>query len=329
MPVYLFFGEEEYLLDKELKSLKKDVLGSNVSELNYMKHDNPNGKTIQEILLSNPMLFGPTMHIIKFNKTLLGAKKGAVSDEELEKVIEKMSLVNPNVHVVFTCQLEHNPEKKPDKRKKIYKAFTKLGTVKEFAPQFKTYENAKFIPIIQKIGKEKGITLTDEAIICLVETVGVYLIDIDSQLEKLKLYAHPNTKITKDMIAEISVVNEDVFKTVDLILENKTEETLAKILNMLDKTHYLQILAILQTNFLKLLQTKLYSSKYPTSEIARMLGQTDGVVYINQKKIQNVPLNELIRIKQNLSIIEFKLKTGEYKEPMLAFERMLLGGKLC
>ena len=44
------------------------------------------------------MLFGPTMHIIKFNKTLLGAKKGAVSDEELEKVIEKMYSTLPDVN---------------------------------------------------------------------------------------------------------------------------------------------------------------------------------------------------------------------------------------
>ena len=149
MPVYLFFGEEEYLLDKELKSLKKSVLGDNVSALNYMKYDNPNGKELQGILLSNPMLFGPTIHIVKFNKTLLGAKKGAISEDEIEKVIEKMELVNPNVHVVFTCQLGHNPEKKPDKRKKIYKALTKIGTVKEFSLQFKSYENSKFIPIIE------------------------------------------------------------------------------------------------------------------------------------------------------------------------------------
>ena len=329
MPVYLFFGEEEYLLDKEIQNLKKTVLNNEASALNYMKHDNPSGKILQEILLSNPMLFGNTLHIIKFNKTLVANQKGGISEGEIDDVIDKLERVNPNVHVVFTCATGRKNDKKPDQRKKIFKALNKFGTVKNFPVQFQAYNSSKYTPIIQKMAKEKGITITNDAIKCLVETAGVYLMDIDSQLEKLKLLAHPKTSITLDMIKEISIVNEDIFKVVDLIIENKTTEALSKISNMLDKSHYLQILSTFQTNFLKLLQTKVYSDMYPSSEVAKLTGQSDGQVYMTQKKLGNISLKRLIELKQNLSIAEFKLKTGEYEEPILAFERIISGGKLC
>lgn len=329
MPIYLFFGDEEYLLDKEIENLKKTVLNNDVNSLNYARHDNPDGKTVQEILLSNPLLFGNSLHLIKLNKTLLGNKKGAISESEIDNVIEKLDKVNSNVHIVFTCQLEHNPEKRPDKRKKIFKALTKFGTVKEFVPQFRNYETAKFIPIIQKIAKEKDVTITNEGAKLLVETAGVYLIDIDSQLEKLKLLIYPNKNITPDDIKKISIVNEDIFKVIDLITNNMKEEALAKIINILDKSHYLQILSMFQTFFTKFVLVKLHSNKKSTSEIAKLIGMTEGNVFVYQKKLQNITLEKLVQIKQNLSIAEYKLKSGEYQDPMLAFERILFGGKLC
>ena len=41
MPLYFFWGEEDYLIEKEVKTLKKKILGDSFDALNYRTLDNP------------------------------------------------------------------------------------------------------------------------------------------------------------------------------------------------------------------------------------------------------------------------------------------------
>lgn len=328
MPLYLFWGDEDYLIDKEISKLKQSVLKGDINALNYKRYDNPKFQELESILRTTPMLFGDSLHIIKAEKYFLNQKKQHLTDEETAILIKDFELVSDRVHIVFTCQIPKKEDKKPDARKKIYKALDKLGKISQFS-SFRDYEDWKYVPVIQEIAKEKEIDISKDTIKTLVEISGTYLIDIDSQLEKLKLYAYPNKKITTDMVEKISIVNEDVFALVDLMINSNCETFIEKLTNLLEKSHYLEIIALLQTMIQKFVQMKYYSQNMSTYEVASKLGQNPKRAEIDLAKISTISLKKLVQIKQNLTMAEFKLKSGEISDPLLAFEQVMLGGKLC
>lgn len=328
MPLYLFWGDEDYLISKEISKLKKSVLKGDINALNYKRYDNPKFQELESILRTTPMLFGDSLHIIKAEKYFLNQKKQYLTDEETAAIIKDFELVSDRVHIVFTCQIPKKEDKKPDARKKIYKALDKLGKIAQFS-SFRDYEDWKYIPVIKEIAREKEIEIQDNTIKTLVEISGTYLMDIDSQLEKLKLYAYPSKKITTSMIDKVSTVNEDVFALVDLMINCNCETFMEKLSNLLEKSHYLEIMALLQTMIHKLVQLKYYSGTMSSYELASKLGQNPKRVSIDLEKISSISLKELVQIKQNLTMAEFKLKSGEISDPLLAFEQVILGGKLC
>lgn len=324
MPLHFFWGEEDFNIELELNKLKGAVLKNEISPLNYRTLDNPDFAKLDEALRSSPMMFGDVLYIIKINKYFMdGGKKYTLDDKEIEELIRAMENISPSVFVVFLCHVEKGSRKKPDSRKKLYKAVAKFGEIHEFAA-FKPYEDYKIAPWIKTNAKSKGIELSPDATSTLIQISGASLRDLDTQLEKLKLMAHPDVKITKKMVEDITSVNQDIFSLCDLILEKNYETALNEISNLLEKSHYLEVLAFLQTSILKLLQTKLYSKKISGFELAKKLGQHEFVVKKNLEKLSKITLEELIRLKLNLTNSEFKLKTGTISDPILAFELAMI-----
>jgi len=160
----------------------------------------------------------------------------------------------------------------------------------------------------------------------LVQTVGTSLRDISTQLEKLKLFAYPNDVVTVDMINEIVFNNFDIYSLVDEILQKDWARALNTISEILQKEHFLPSLAFIQTAIGNLLKIKIYSKKMSSYELAMKLNQNEFIIKKNLEKLGNVNLDDLIRIKINLSEAEFNLKTGIIKDPICAYELAFLEG---
>ena len=64
-------------------------------------------------------------------------------------------------------------------------------------------------------------------------------------------------------------------------------------------------------------------------DLAVKLNQNEFVVKKNIQKVINIPLEELIRLKINLSHAEYCLKTGKIKEPLNAYELAFLKEDMC
>ena len=75
MPVYLFWGDEDFTLENEIKTIKEEVLkvseGNEVSPLNYRCLDNPDYKSLIDALRSQPMMFGDIVYKIRADKYFL------------------------------------------------------------------------------------------------------------------------------------------------------------------------------------------------------------------------------------------------------------------
>jgi len=112
----------------------------------------------------------------------------------------------------------------------------------------------------------------------------------------------------------------------DLIIEGRNSEAVYLISNMLEKSHYLEILAFLQSSFSKLLITKVYSKTMSSFDIARKTGQNDYAVKKSLEKLNNINIQKLVKIKQNLTQAEYEIKSG-MKEPLLALECAIINTK--
>ena len=124
------------------------------------------------------------------------------------------------------------------------------------------------------------------------------------------------------MVKEVCFLGEDIFLLPDLILKKEYTKALEQITKILQKSHYLEVLGFLQTSFLNLLKTKVFSKTMSSFDISRKTGQHEFVVKKNIEKLKNISEDELLRIKLNLSNAEYLLKSGQI-EPTSAFCRIL------
>lgn len=327
MPVYLFWGDEDFTLENEIKDIKDKVLkisdGNEISPLNYRCLDNPDFKTLIDALRCQPMMFGDVVYKIRADKYFLETtKKFKLDDKQTDEVIKALEMVSERVHIILTCPIDKGDRKKPDSRKKIFKAVQKTGTIKEFTA-FKAYEEYKILPVLKAMVQKAGLKGDSTVLTMIIRQTGPSLRDLNSALDKIKLLIHPDAVITKDVVEKLGGESRNIFLISDLVLEKKFDRALFEISNLLNKSHYLEILAFLQSSFSKLLMTKVYSSSMSSFDIARKTGQNEFVVKKSLEKLQGINTDELVTIKQNLTQAEYEIKSG-IKEPMLAFANTFL-----
>lgn len=328
MPVYLFWGDEDFTLENEIKTVRDEALGLNdssngtmgeISPLNYRCLDNPDFKSFIDALRAQPMMFGNIVYKIRADKYFLeSTKKIKLDDKETDEIIKAFEMVSDRVFIILTYPIDKGDRKKPDSRKKIFKTVQKIGTIKEFSA-FKAYEEYKILPVLKSMVQKAGLKADNNVLTTIIRQTGPSLRDLNTCLEKIKLIIHPNIVITQEAAEQTGGESQNIFAITDLILEKRMSEAIFSISNMLNKSHYLEILAFLQSSFSKLLMTKTYSKTMSSFDIARKTGQNEYAVKKSLEKLQNTGLEELINIKQRLTQAEYEIKSG-LKEPLLALE---------
>lgn len=304
--IYFFYGDEDYNIDLEIKKLKKKLLDKNFASMNFKTVTNPSFPDLISLLRTQPMMFGNLMIVIDcaeyFSKTF--------EDNQLDELSNALEDNIESLCIVFRAVLPRNEGKKVDSRKKIYKIITKYAQSQEF-PTFKTYKIEDISNWINKEAKKHEITLEKDAILALIEQIGNNLRELTKELEKLKLLAYPDTKITKKMVKEICISNEDLFSFADYLLRGNRGKALLEFQKLLDKKHPLEILSALQTMLRKWILIKAKSREISLFEISKLVGQHEFVVKTSLEKMKNTTLKELVSLKQNLTEAEYKIKSGQ------------------
>ena len=327
MPIYFLWGDEDYLIEKRAKEIRNKALKGDVNELNYKTADNPSFPMFSELIRTNAMMFGDLVIQIKCNRYFLETKdKQKLEDNEVKELVDGLNNISDSVHLILICPTPKQDKKKaPDSRKKLYKELIKLTTPEEFKA-YRNYETDKIYPEIKKIADEKKIKINKQEAELLIQTTGASLRDIDNQLEKLKLYAHPKDLITADMIRKVAVNNVDIYAIIDFILSKNQVKAIDGISQLLQKEHYLPILSLFQTTISNLIRTKVYlSNRMSSMDIASRLNSIKFVVEKNIEKLENIDFKELVDLKINLLRAEYELKTGSIKDPITAFELAFMG----
>ena len=304
MAVYFFYGEEDFNIEKEVEKLKKS-LDKNFLQMSFKTYNNPKFVDLIAILRTQPMMFGKMLIIINcldyFSKTF--------EDKEIKQIAEALENNNDNLDIVFFFFLPRGEGKKLDSRKKFFKTLSKYNA-REF-PTIPTYKVADLEDWIKKQGKSKDIKFEQDALTAIISQIGNNLRQIDAELDKLKLFAYPKDLITAQMVKEICISNEDLFAFSDFLMENQKDKALLEYRRLLDKKYPLEILATLQTMLRRWIILKAKAQECTSFELAKLTGMHEYVVKLNLQKLKKTNLKDLVKLKQNLTEAEYKIKSGQ------------------
>ena len=144
----------------------------------------------------------------------------------------------------------------------------------------------------------------------LIENIGNNLRQFDIELDKLKLIAYPQKTITRKMVEDIAISNQDLFNITELLMTNHKDKALLEFKKLTDKKHPLEILAAVQTMLRKWIILKTKSADTSTLELSKLTGMHEFVIKQTISKLKNTSAADLVKLKQNLFEVEYKIKSG-------------------
>lgn len=307
--IYFFYGDEEFNISNKIKEFKSK-LDKDFVEMSYKYFNNPKFPDLISAIKSQPMMFGKMLVEINCLGYLSGKSSDDKSfdDKQFKQLAEALDCSSENVDVVFTAQIPPDSQKKIDKRKKVFKLLSKYNA-QEFN-QIPSYKTAELEGWIKQQAKSKDLKISDEVAGAILFQVGSNLRMLDSELEKLKIYAG-KSPVTKEMIKEICVTNEDLFVFIDYLVEGNKSKALLEYQKLLAKKHPLEILSVLHTLLHGRIQIKAYSAKHSPDEIAKIINMHPFRVKMEIQKLKNISLKDLVKLKKNLTDAEYKIKSGQ------------------
>lgn len=318
MAVYFFYGEEDFNIEQEIEKLKKG-LDKNFLEMSFKTYDNPKFPDLISILRTQPMMFGKMLVVINcldyFSKTF--------DDKEIKQIAEALEENNDNLDIVFVAQLKRDEGKKLDSRKKFFKTLSKYNA-QEFAV-IPTYKTAELEGWIVKQAKAKKLKMDTGAATAMISQIGNNLRQLDTELDKLQLMAYPQNVVTPEMVKEICISNEDLFAFSDYLLEGKKDLALREYRKLLEKKYCMEIVSTLQTMLRRWIILKAKSSECTPMELSRLTGQHEYVVKLTLQKLKKTNLKDLVKLKQNITEAEFKIKSGQAPNAEAEVENAFFG----
>ena len=312
MAVYFFYGEEDFNIEREIEKLKGS-LDKNFLEMSYKVYDNPKYADLISILRTQPMMFGKMLVVIKcleyFTKTF--------EDKEIKEITKALEDNNENLDIVFVAELPRDEGKKLDSRKKLFKLLSKFNS-KEFAT-IPTYKTAELEAWIKKQAQAKKLKISQDALNAIISQIGNNLRQIDKELDKLQIVAYPDNLVTAEMVKENCISNEDLFAFSDYLMLGEKDKALREYRKLLDKKYCLEIVSTLQTMLRRWITLKAKSGE-STFELAKMTGMHEYVVKLTLQKLKKATLKDLVKLKENITDAEYRIKSGQVEKPEMEIE---------
>jgi DNA polymerase-3 subunit delta len=185
-PLYLFIGEETFMIDEALATLREKGLGDGLADfnLNIFYASDCDIQQVVDAVQTLPMMASKRIVILKQAQDL-----SANELETLTPVIE-----NPVDSTIFVLV-----GTKADMRKKFFKLLEAKGEVVKFQRPF---EN-QLTPWVHYIAKKHDKILDDDAVEILKESIGPNLTEINNEMAKLAQYSGDRKKIMVEDIKQV------------------------------------------------------------------------------------------------------------------------------
>lgn len=312
--IYTFYGNEEFLIKKEVDNIIKN---NGISSLNISNYDlsiDPLKNIIDDALTIS--LFDNRKLIIVDNSYIFtGSTIKEEKKDNIDDLVEYFEHINPDCLLIF---IVHN--EKLDERKKIVKTLKKIATVKSFTKVNSPNEYVK------ELLKDYNITLVN--IQLLIDRVGTDLGVLEQEINKIKIYKNDDKNITKEDIIELTSKNVeiDIFDLIDKIVNKDKENAIEIYYEMLKRNEEpIKILIILANQFRIMYQAKeLYQKGYSGNDIASLLNIHPYRIKLALEKTYSYKSETLLSHLSSLADLDYDIKVGN-KEASLGLELFILG----
>ncbi len=217
-PLYLLYGEEEFLMNEALHALEEGVLNDTAKEFNFdvfHAKETP-APQILDVAETLPMMASHRLVVVK------GVDKWNESDwETFSTYLDNPSDMSVVVFIARSL----------DKRKKTHKKLLEKSVSLEFK---KLYDN-QLPSWIQFIVKKEGLTIDPDAIMLLHQFVGSNLMEVQGEVKKLAQYIGDKKHISvKDVIEVVSKIKvQSVFDLARAIGESDKAQALLCLSHLL------------------------------------------------------------------------------------------------
>lgn len=306
--IYLLYGEETFLLEQQLRKIKKNF-GELVKGINYIVIDENN---IQELIadIETPAFGYPNKLIIARNTGIFKreskGRSGGASKELKDKINdylkENVDMINESVVLVF---VEDEAEKNS-----IFNTIEKIGQVCNFEEQ-KPFQIVKRLKVICNSYK---VNVDENTLQYLIESCGTNMQDLINETRKLIEFAGENGKIQKEDIDKLCIkkIESVIFDLTDNLGQKKVKEAMDVLYNLIAAKEPVQkILITLYNHFKKLYFVKLAVAN--NKDVATSLNlKANQMFLVNKYKIQakGFKTSELRKIIQELQDLDYKYKIG-------------------
>ncbi|MDR1401142.1 MAG: DNA polymerase III subunit delta [Endomicrobium sp.] len=303
-PIYLFVGEESYLVDLCLKKIEKFLGVDDLNKEVFYASE----ACIEDILSSLktlPFLNGKKMIVVKaINKIrVIDAEK---LTNYLSNILETSCLV-----LLYSDNL--NKETITKRKEFIDKCINSKNCVsidcrKRHKNEIKEFVKSEFAL--------KGKIVSDDVVLRIIDENGTGLLNISNEIEKLSLFVGKNKKnITQDDLKKIGryTIEESIY-VLSLNLESKNLKesilVLEKLVNMGEEP--LVILSVISSSVRRMLNAKsmLEEQRMSSTKVASTLGVNK---FYAEVFFSNLKKHDIKSLKKSLRIIleaDAVIKTG-------------------
>lgn len=315
-PVYVFYGEERFLLMSALDYLVTAVAPEGAASFNLDRVDGSVTNLREIVNLANMLPFFAERKLILVDnanwfttaKKAEGGEETAKAEDDNQVGIDEMLayLADP---APTTC-LVFLAGDKINKGKKLSKAVAKSGVLAEFKP----LNSNDAVRWLDEILVDRGLQMDGEAKRLFLFDCGYSCAFAMQELDKLECYKGDDPKITSADVELMTAKNTaaNIFQMIDKVAEGNLEKSLELLRQLLLTENEYTMIPLLAGHFRTLLMAKnLKSRGYNTKMIMDITGKRSSFV-IEKALRQGLKYSEQ-QLKLALEILlqaDKKIKTG-------------------
>jgi DNA polymerase-3 subunit delta len=307
MPIYLYWGEDDFALERAVTSLREATLDPAWGSFNHDKIDG-DGSEAAIAALNQAMTppFGSGQRFVHLPESRITQQCSAELLTELERTITKI----PDSSVLLFVS-----SKKPDGRLKSTKLLKKYAEVREFSP-IPPWNTDELAQRVKTIARELKVKLSPAAIELLAESVGNNTRQLFGELEKLRLFAGDSDTAIEAAAVEalVAATSQNSLQLAKAIRDGQTSTALTLVSELIARNEAaLRIVATLNGQFRTWLWIKLAIESGERSDKAiaeaAELGNPKRVYFL-KKEVAHLSLTSLQAAMSVLLDLEYGLKRG-------------------
>lgn len=312
--IYLLYGKEELLIQKEIDNIKKEN-ELNDLDVNEYELDTVSLKEALEDAETISFFHDKKAVILNHCTFLTGTTKKGSIEQPIALLEEYIKHPNPSTILILVVFSE-----KLDERKKIVKMLKKEVIVKELN---QVANQEQFVKDLFH-----GYQISRDDLNLFQKKVGNHLELLEQEAEKLKMASFQEKTITTELIQDITIqtIDLDIFGLIEAIVLKQKEKAMMMLDEMIKRGEEpLMILIMLANQFRIIYQAKeLYQKGYTEKNIASMLSIHPFRIKKALEKGRIFSSEILLSYIKQLAELDYQIKNGGINK-RLGLELFLLG----